>query len=354
MKRVLALLAVSAFVLVPAGPVLAQTSETAESTSGSTLVMLAAIGAAIAMFLLIIILFGSTKSRTEASINTRLTSYQSDAGDSSGIFGRFRFLRRAARSAESAAEKRGATNKIEQALETADLPVKPGEAIVGAVALAVLIGILVTALTRSFIWGLIAGIVVMALALTFVNQVAARHKKRFEQQLPDTLNLIATSLRAGYSLLQAVEAVGEEAPEPTRREFGRAIAEIRLGKSIDGAMDDIALRMSSTDFEWTVIAINIQREVGGNLAEILENLAETIRSRFYIRRQLRVYTAQGRLSGWVLSLLPVAVGSVIFLMQPDYVMTLFTHPLGIFMVITALTLQVLGILWIRQIVDIEI
>jgi tight adherence protein B len=340
-------------VLVQAAPAFAQSSETAASTSGSLLVLLAAIAGGIAMFLLIVILFGSTRSRTDASINTRLMSYQSDAAGASGIFSRFRFLRKAARSAESAAERRGATNKIEAALETADVPLKAGEAIVGAIALAALMGIVVTALTQSFVWGGVAAGVVMLLALVFVNQVAARQRKRFEQQLPDTLNLIATSLRAGYSLLQAIEAVGEEAPEPTRREFGRAIAEIRLGKSIDLAMQDIALRMASQDFEWTVLAINIQREVGGNLAEVLQTTAETMVMRNRLRREMKALTAEGRISAIVLAVMPIGLFAFIWVTNPGYVKPLTESWIGIGLLVGGGVFILIGILWMQKIVQVD-
>ncbi len=352
MKRLTVLLGVMMLVLT-ASPALAQTSETAASSSGSMLVLLASLGAAIAVFLLFIILFGSTRSRTEASINTRLTTYSAEADGSSGLFAKFRFLRRAARSAESAAEKRGATNKIEAALETADLPLKSGEAIIAALALAILFGLVVTALTRSLLWGAIAGFIVLLGALMFVNQVAARQRKKFEDQLPDTLNLIATSLRAGYSLLQAVEAVGEEAPEPTRREFGRAIAEIRLGKSIDDAMNDIAIRMSSQDFEWTVLAINIQREVGGNLAEVLQTTAETMVMRNRLRREMKALTAEGRISAIVLSIMPLFLFAFIWATNPGYVEPLITTGVGIGLLIGGGVFILVGIFWMQKIVQVD-
>ncbi len=353
MKRILTVSAtVTGFWLV-ASPAFAQESEVAASTSGSTLVLLAAIAGAVAMFLLIIILFGSNKSRTEASINTRLATYGADASGASGIFSRFRFLRRAAKSAESAAAKRGATNMIEGALETADLPLKAGEAIVGMFALSILVGIIVTALSRSFIWGAIAAALVLMIALVFINQVAARHRKKFESQLPDTLNLIATSLRAGYSLLQAVEAVGEEAPEPTRREFGRAIAEIRLGKSIDDAMNDIALRMSSQDFEWTVMAINIQKEVGGNLAEVLQTTAETMVMRNRLRREMKALTAEGRISAIVLAVMPIGLFSFIWVTNPNYVKPLTESFMGIALLVGGGVFIGVGILWMQKIVQVD-
>lgn len=352
MKR-LVVLGATLMVLFSAAPAWAQTSETAASSSGSILVLLAAIAAGVAMFLLIIILFGSTRSKTEASINTRLATYGADASNSSGLFSRFRILRRAAKSAETAAAKRGATNMIEGALETADLPLKPGEAIVGTIALAVLLAIVVTAVTRSLLWGIITGVAIVAGALVFINQVAARHRKRFETQLPDTLNLISTSLRAGYSLLQAVEAVGEEAPEPTRREFGRAIAEIRLGKSIDDAMDDIAARMASQDFEWTVIAMNIQREVGGNLAEVLQTTAETMVLRNRLRREMKALTAEGRISAIVLAIMPIGLFAFIWVTNPEYVAPLTSSALGIGLLVGGAVFILVGILWMQKIVKVD-
>ena len=339
--------------LFSAAPAMAQTSETASSSSGTLLVLLAAIAGGLAMFLLIVILFGSTRSKTEASINTRLANYGADAQGSSGVFSRFRFLRRAAKSAESAAAKRGATNMIEGALETADLPLKPGEAIVGTIALAVMLAIVVTAVARSVVWGVIVGVAIVGLALIFINFVAARHRKRFENQLPDTLNLISTSLRAGYSLLQAVEAVGEEAPEPTRREFGRAIAEIRLGKSIDDSMDDIAKRMASQDFEWTVIAMNIQREVGGNLAEVLQTTAETMVLRNRLRREMKALTAEGRISAIVLAVMPIGLFAFIWVSNPDYVEPLTSSTMGIALLVGGAVFILIGILWMQKIVKVD-
>jgi len=306
MKRLIPFAVVVGLMTI-ASPAFAQETETASSTSGTLLVPAAAIAGGLAIFLLIVILFGSSRTRSEASINTRLQTYGAKSDDSGGLFSRFRFLRKAARSAETAAENRGATNMIEAALETADVPLKAGEAIVGAFGLAVMAGVVITAITRSLLWGVVATAVVVLVSLTFVSQVAARHRKRFEQQLPDTLNLIATSLRAGYSLLQAVEAVGQEAPEPTRREFGRAIAEIRLGKTIDDAMNDIAVRMNSQDFDWTVMAISIQREVGGNLAEVLQTTSETMVQRNRLRREMKALTAEGRISAIVLAIMPIGL-----------------------------------------------
>lgn len=347
--RRLAALALGSSVLIVAAPAAAQSGSGASGPS-DMLLLLAAVGAAVAVFLLIIILLG--KSRSSSGVQQRLGNLSS-ANSSKGIFGRFAFLRRAARSAESAAAQRGATNMIESALEQANVPLKAGEAIIAAILIALLAFILLTAITRSFIWGVAGATLVLVGSLMFVNQVAARTRKRFETQLPDTLNLLATSLRAGYSLLQAVEAVGEEAPEPTRREFGRAMAEIRLGRPINDALSDIAERMDSQDFEWTVMAIGIQREVGGNLAEVLQTTSETMVQRNRLRREMKALTAEGRISAIVLAALPLFLFLVIMVINPDYMQPLLENTIGLVIMGAGLVFIGIGIYWMSRIVKVD-
>jgi tight adherence protein B len=338
--------------LVVASPAYAQTSDVTSSSSGKLMVILASVASGIAIFLLIIILFGKGRSST-AAVQGRLGSDGSETQKTGGFFSRFAIFRKAARSGESAAEKQGATNMIESALEQANVPMKPGEAIIAAILIAILTFVLVTAITQSAIWGIISGSLLLVLALLFVNNVAARQRKKFEGQLPDTLNLIATSLRAGYSLLQAIEAVGEEAPEPTRREFGRAIAEIRLGRPIDDAMSDIAVRMDSVDFEWTVLAIEIQREVGGNLAEVLQTTAETMVQRNRLRREMKALTAEGRISAIVLSVMPVFLFIFISIANPGYMEPLKTSTVGMAVLAGGIVFIAIGIFWMQKIVKVD-
>jgi tight adherence protein B len=242
---------------------------------------------------------------------------------------------------------------IESALEQANIPLKAGEAIIAAIGLAILAFVLLSALTGSFIWGIIGGALILAGSLMFVNQVAKRTRKRFETQLPDTLNLLATSLRAGYSLLQAVEAVGEESPEPTRREFGRAMSEIRLGRNMNDALADISERMDSQDFEWTVMAIGIQREVGGNLAEVLQTTSETMVQRNRLRREMKALTAEGRISAIVLSLLPVGLFMFIAVSNPSYIEPLITTPIGWGLLGGSIIFIGIGIFWMSRIVKVD-
>jgi tight adherence protein B len=349
MRRIAAL-ALGSTVLLVAQPALAQSSATDAGGPDEMMLLLAAIGAAVAIFLLVIILLG--KTRTTGGVQNRLGSLATEA-PTKGIFGRFAFLRRAARSAETAAADRGATNMIESALEQANVPLKAGEAIVAAIGVALLVFVLLTAVTQTFVWGIIGGTLVLVGSLLFVNQVAARTRKRFETQLPDTLNLLATSLRAGYSLLQAVEAVGEEASEPTRREFGRAMSEIRLGRNINDALGDIATRMDSQDFEWAVMAIGIQREVGGNLAEVLQTTSETMVQRNRLRREMKALTAEGRISAIVLSLLPVGLFAFISVSNPSYIEPLISTTIGWALLGGGLFFIGIGIFWMQKIVKVD-
>lgn len=334
-------------------PALAQEGASSDSASNEVFVTVSAIAGAISVFLLILILLGSAKNRTDPSIGTRLATYGDGSGGKVGVFSKFRFLRKAASSAETAAQKRGMTTMIEGALETGDIPLRPGEAIVGTVGVALMTGIVLAALTRSTVWGVLALAAVIGAAVVFVNQVAARTRKRFEVQLPDTLNLISTSLRAGYSLLQALEAVGEEAPDPTRREFGRAIAEIRLGMNLHDALDGIAVRMGSQDFDWTVMAIGIQREVGGNLAEVLQTTAETMVHRNRLRREMKALTAEGRISALILSIMPFGLFGFIWLTNPDYLEPLLTSTVGLIVMAGGVVFIGVGIFWMQKIVTID-
>jgi tight adherence protein B len=336
--------------LVVASPAHAQSAGDTTSAPDRIMVVLAAVAAAVAVFLLAIILFG--KTRSSSGVENRLGNL-STTTSSKGVFGRFAFLRRAARSAESAAADRGATNMIESALEQANIPLKPGEAIIAAIGVAILTFVLITALTQSFIWGIVAGTLILVGSLLFVNNVAARTRKKFENQLPDTLNLLATSLRAGYSLLQAVEAVGHEAPEPTRREFGRAMAEIRLGRPINDALGDISERMDSQDFEWTVMAIGIQREVGGNLAEVLQTTSETMVQRNRLRREMKALTAEGRISAIVLAALPFFLFLVITVINPGYIQPMLENTIGLVVMGIGLVFIGIGIMWMQKIVKVD-
>jgi tight adherence protein B len=154
--------------------------------------------------------------------------------------------------------------------------------------------------------------------------------------------------------MQALDTVAREIPQPAATEFQRVVAEIRLGRPTDDALEALSERVGSSDFRWAVLAVNIQREVGGNLAEILDNVADTLRERAQMRRQIRVLTAEGRLSAWVLTLMPIAIAVYMFAVNPEYIGLLFTTKMGLAMLVGSLILLVIGVFWMRKIVDIDV
>jgi tight adherence protein B len=187
-----------------------------------------------------------------------------------------------------------------------------------------------------------------------VKWKAERRLNAFEEMLPDALDLLARAVRAGHPVMSGVKIVADEAQEPVAGEFQRVFEQQRFGLPFDDSMVAMAGRVPLIDLRMLVTAILIQREVGGNLAEVLDNLGDVIRQRFVVRRQLRTYTAQGRLSGYVLAALPIVVGGGILFVNNEYGRLLYQHPMGKMLLGTAITMQLIGFFWIRRIVDIEI
>lgn len=242
---------------------------------------------------------------------------------------------------------------LEKKLEQANLPVKALEAtffygiasVVGS-GLALLIGGPMMAVAL-----LGAAALLPPAALSFL---ARRRQKHFNKQLPDTLTLLAGTLRAGYSLLQGVEAVSQEVGDPMGEELRRVLAEARLGRALDEALSDVGERMASADFKWAVMAISIQREVGGNLAELLDTVAETMVARERLRREVKALTAEGRVSALVIGILPIGVGGFMWLMNREYIGVLFHDPMGRMALIGSAILGVFGFWWMKKTIEIEI
>jgi tight adherence protein B len=244
--------------------------------------------------------------------------------------------------------------KVERLLEQANLPLRPAEALFFYGAGVALVGVLAVALAPSPAVGLIFAAIVAVLPVVVVRQLRKRRLKAFEAQLPDTLNLLAGSLRAGYSFLQGLEAVVRETSDPMARELRRVLAEARLGRPLDDALADVATRMESNDFDWSVLAIRIQREVGGNLAELLQTVAETMVARSRLRGEVKALTAEGRISGVIMGLLPVGLGLFMFTASPDYIDDLFSSLTGWAMVIGSAVMAAAGFAWIQKIIKIEV
>jgi tight adherence protein B len=205
--------------------------------------------------------------------------------------------------------------------------------------------------------GLLTGLLVALLtplgARTMVRLRIGRRQARFADQLDDALQLMASSLRAGHSLLRAVDAVADQTPAPIGEEFARIVNETRVGRDLGAALDEVAERVDSDDFRWIAQAIAIHREVGGNLAEVLDTVGHTIRERNAIRRQVKALSAEGRLSAWVLMALPVGIVAFLMLTNPVY-LSAFTESLtGWTMVVVSVGLLVVGGLWLKKTVAIR-
>lgn len=199
--------------------------------------------------------------------------------------------------------------------------------------------------------GLGAGIF---LPFFFLEHLKQKRSLRFNQQIGEALVLMANSLKAGYGLLQAMETVAMEMNAPISQEFARVLKEINLGVGMEEALHKMGQRVKSDDWDLVLIAVLIQRQVGGNLAEIMENIAYTIRERIQLKREIKTLTAQGRLSGIIISFLPLALAAFLFFTNPSYILILFRHPLGLLLLGGAVVAQIIGIILIRKIVAIEV
>jgi tight adherence protein B len=257
--------------------------------------------------------------------------------------------------AEKVMERRGLETAVDTRLEAAGLPLRTAEW--GLIHLGCTVGTALLLLLLSggsfpaTVLGLLIGLV-GPWAFLIIHQ--GRREARFLSQLPDTLNLLAGSLQAGYSLAQALDTIVREGEPPMSAEFNRALIENRLGLPVEDALEGIADRMSNRDFSWVVMAIRVQRDVGGNLAELLTTVSDTLRERERLRRQVRVLSSEGRISGWVLGLLPVVFTAYLVLVRPQYVSVLWTTRLGWLMIITAAVLLSVGVFWMSRAVKVEV
>lgn len=200
---------------------------------------------------------------------------------------------------------------------------------------------------------LLTAVVLALVPYYYVRWKKTRRTLRLEAQLPDAIDLIARAVRAGHPLSAGLRMASEEVPEPLATEFRITFEEQRFGLPFEEALLGLGDRVEVVDVRILITAILVQREVGGNLSEILETIAETMRARFTLKRQVRVYTAQGRMSGYTLAALPILVGLLISVINPEYMQTLYKVPLGQALLGSAAMLQIMGFIWIRRIVDVR-
>jgi tight adherence protein B len=252
------------------------------------------------------------------------------------------------------ADARGFSERVDAELEAAGVSVRSGEFVVLSVVAALVGAVLGAALLRNPLLALLVAAIAGAGPTVALKSSMKKRAEKLREQLPDVLTIMASSLRAGHSFMQSLDTVAREIAQPAAAEFQRVVAEIRLGRSTDDALEALATRVGSPDFRWAVLAVNIQREVGGNLAEILDSVSDTLRERAMMRRQIQVLTAEGRLSAWVLTLLPCAIAGYMAAVNPSYIGLLVTTKLGLIMLGTAISLLIVGIFWMRKIVNIDV
>jgi tight adherence protein B len=256
--------------------------------------------------------------------------------------------------AEELAVRRGFSAALRLKLDRAGTSLRTGEFIAGS-ALFVLAGYFSGALLFSSLWiGMVLGIVGGVAPLAVLNFKIRQRTKRMHGQLTDVLSILASSLRAGHSFLQSLDLVAQEIGEPSSEEYRRLLAELRLGRELNESLDAMALRIGSEDFKWAIVAVKIQREVGGNLAEILDTVAATLREREAVRGQVKALSAEGRLSMYLLCGLPFVVAIYMMLVNPEYLSLLWSTRMGLVMLAVGGSLMGLGILWMRKVVRIDV
>jgi len=249
---------------------------------------------------------------------------------------------------------RGLGSSLATQLAQADLKITVGEFMIATVLLILVLGVV------SYLWRRNVLIAAGACLLGFfapriyVGMSRGRRLKAFDNQLGDSINLLVNSLRAGYSVMQAMEAIAEEMGPPISVEFGRVVQEVQFGITLEQALGHMLRRITSDDLDMLITAINVQREVGGNLAEVLDSISHTIRERVRIKGEMKSLTAQSRVSGYMVSAIPVILAGVIYLINGEFMSLLFTNKCGWIMIGVAVLGVVLGFIVINKLMQIDV
>ena len=303
---------------------------------------------------------GSLLTNERGSLDTVLEQYTEtgpvsmDDPTSSGL-AHTAFIQRAVTITGGFAERQGILAKVEALLERAHLPLRAAEALFFYLAGLVVLVLLVFILSGGNpILALVATGIGALIPPAIVKYLANRRQKKFVAQLPDMLQLLAGTLRAGYSLMQGVEAVSKEVTDPMGHELRRVVTESRLGRPLEESLQASADRMESADFAWAVMAIGIQREVGGNLAELLLTVGDTMVQRERLRRDVQALVAEGKISAIVLGLLPLGLGLAMWMMNREYIAVLFETTTGNILLGGAIVLAGVGFYWMKKVIEVDI
>jgi tight adherence protein B len=353
--------------MIVAVPVLGAVPAVAEG--GQAIAKPVLVFALIAFFLGCAVLIGTVlgavtrRARPEEKMRRRLSFYTLSGRqarldsqvEQHGALGKTAIARSAVELAERVTQRRGLSHVIDGRLEAASVPMRTPEWLIVHLGAAVGLSLLFLLLSGGALVATALGLVLgLALPWLFLLVRQGRRENAFLAQLPDTLQMLAGSLQAGYSLPQALDTVVREGQPPMSVEFNRALVESRLGMPVEDALEGIGRRLSSQDFDWVVMAVRIQRDVGGNLAELLVTVADTLRERERLRRQVNVLSAEGRLSGWILGGLPVLFFVYLAVANPAYLAPMWSTPLGVGMMILAVLLLSVGAFWLTRVIKVEV
>ena len=247
-----------------------------------------------------------------------------------------------------------AGNRLAALIEQSGASTTPSAIIVISLGLAAVAAFCASVLVRLWFVPIVAGLAGLAAPFAWLGYRRSSRLKKFEEQFPEGLDLMSRAIRAGHAFQTALGMVADEVPAPVGTEFKKTFDRQNFGLPVGDAMNEMADRIPILDVRFFVTAVAIQRETGGNLAEILDNLAQVVRERFKIRRQVRVHTAHGRFTGYVLLALPAALAVALSFIAPDQMKLLFNDHMGQMMLVGAMVLQTIGFVWIRQVIKIEV
>lgn len=245
-------------------------------------------------------------------------------------------------------------NKIRMKLTNANILMKAEEYLSICLILFISFGLLGTLLFKNILLIFLMAVIGWLTPLILLNRNIRKRIKTINNQLGDTIAVLSNSLKAGHSFFQAVDSVSRELNGPVADEFAKLQKEISLGVNTETALENMVNRVGSDDLELMVTAVLIQRQIGGNLAEILDNISDTIRQRIRAKGEIKTLTAQGRMSGWIISLLPFFLAIAVSIISPQQMKTLISSPIGILMIVIALIMESMGILFVRKIINIEV
>jgi tight adherence protein B len=342
----------------PGGPVAAPGLSRLESPQGKYVIALTGFTAVLIAGL---VLFGSLSGGTKPYrvLRQRLSPYSltpAIADDKSRVtaFGSSEWAGRATAMAETLVRRGNLEEAFLDRLEAAGLNMRVAEFVLISLGSSFIPPLLVLIATRNLVLTVVVVLLGVVGPFLYLSVKAARRQAKFDEQLPSTLQLLAGALQAGHSLQQAVDTVVHEAGDPIAGEFQRVLTEARLGRPLEEAFEAMAKRTRSVDFEWTVMAIRLQRQVGGNLAEVLSTVSQTIRDRYSLKRQIKALSAEGRLSSIILSVLPILLFTGLLILNPVFLRPLFTTTMGLMLMGGSVVLMIFGVFWLKKITEIKV